>query len=722
MSYRFDQGELIEVTVDENGNFDQRFDVTGLSFDEHSLTLIATDEAGNITEETVNVTVQELTSLRVTGTTPLDGATEIGSTFRPQVFFSEPIDTSTLNENNFYASFAGQKLAANIVPGEDGTFAWLFFEETMPNASLIQVTVDGSTITNLEGSSLDADGDGIAGGIQTFSFTTVSLEPIPNTTITGFVLDPGPDKLPFTEDDFDAGADGIEGTEDDIFLLPIAGAEVFILGLEEEEKVITDEQGRFTLTEVPVGNVKVEVQGMTATNAPEGFYFPEMVMDVNIEPGVENFIMGMEHIYLPRIDNEILNTVTASETTMIMAGEAGAPELSEEERNSLTLEIQPQSLVGEDGEKLDNAEIGISTVPPELVRDMLPPGVLQHTFDITIQAPGVTRFSEPAPITFPNVFDAAPGTKLNFLSFNHETGRLEIEGTATVSEDGLSVTSDPGTGITQPGWHGVTPPGGCGGSGGAPPMPPEPSEDEDVTEHDPEALDFIKGEMATNWMSLVPEEARMWTARDENPDTPSLPPIPGCNVPRHNPNDDNQQPFINVTIEIDGPLKDFMKPVAGGLPLESQGFTLSPGTGDMKTFGFETKSYDEVFGAGGFTNLMRDQLYGAQIKITVVEQEEDGTRTRDIYTYYQNRWVDVIDAEQAMNKTGNTAAFHRTLTDGFERTKNVDYDLPAKVPTSFDGPLLGSPFDLGGPLTGKGTAVWKFDPFLSGDRDATFDN
>ncbi|CCQ70552.1 hypothetical protein CWATWH0402_4993 [Crocosphaera watsonii WH 0402] len=129
MSYRFDQGELIEVTVDENGNFDQRFDVTGLSFDEHSLTLIATDEAGNITEETVNVTVQELTSLRVTGTTPLDGATEIGSTFRPQVFFSEPIDTSTLNENNFYASFAGQKLAANIVPGEDGTFAWLFLKK-----------------------------------------------------------------------------------------------------------------------------------------------------------------------------------------------------------------------------------------------------------------------------------------------------------------------------------------------------------------------------------------------------------------------------------------------------------------------------------------------------------------------------------------------------------------------------------------------------------------
>ena len=33
-----------------------------------------------------------------------------------------------------------------------------------------------------------------------------------------------------------------------------------------------------------------------------------------------------------------------------------------------------------------------------------------------------------------------PGTKLNFLSFDHTTGRLVIEGTATVSADGKYVT------------------------------------------------------------------------------------------------------------------------------------------------------------------------------------------------------------------------------------------------------------------------------------------
>ena len=62
-------------------------------------------------------------------------------------------------------------------------------------------------------------------------------------------------------------------------------------------------------------------------------------------------------------------------------------------------------------------------------------------------------------MTFPNVFGSAPGTQLNFLSFDHTTGQLVIEGTGTVASDGLSVSTDPGVGITHPGWHGMTPPG-----------------------------------------------------------------------------------------------------------------------------------------------------------------------------------------------------------------------------------------------------------------------
>src|SRR5262249_23714703 len=150
-----------------------------------------------------------------------------------------------------------------------------------------------------------------------------------------------------------------------------------------------------------------------------------------------------------------LHEVSGTEVTHIQASSEASPYLTPEQRQALSIDVQPGSLIGPDGQRLEVGQVGISMVPPEMVRDMLPPGVLQHTFDITVQAPGVSTFATPASMTFPNVFNAAPGTKLDFLSFDHTTGRLVIEGTATVSEDGLTVRTDPGTGITHPGWHGL---------------------------------------------------------------------------------------------------------------------------------------------------------------------------------------------------------------------------------------------------------------------------
>ena len=168
-----------------------------------------------------------------------------------------------------------------------------------------------------------------------------------------------------------------------------------------------------------------------------------------------------------------------------------------------------------------------------------------------------------------------------------------------------------------------------------------------VTRHKPEPLPFITGDPPENKIPL-----KSWTAPSLNPNAPSLPPIPGCNVPQHYSGE--QQPFINVTIEIDGPLDTFMKPVDGGVHLVAQAFTLSPGTGEKRAFGVTARNYDEIFGQGGFSKQTRDQLYGARMVITVIEQKSDGTRLRDIYTYYQYRWIDVVDAIEAANRPGKT--------------------------------------------------------------------
>ena len=56
--------------------------------------------------------------------------------------------------------------------------------------------------------------------------------------------------------------------------------------------MFTDAAGNFHFDTVPAGNVKLAIDGRTATNAPAGFYFPEMVMDLNLEAGRANTAMG----------------------------------------------------------------------------------------------------------------------------------------------------------------------------------------------------------------------------------------------------------------------------------------------------------------------------------------------------------------------------------------------------------------------------------------------
>lgn len=422
---------------------------------------------------------------------PASGASEVGVSVRPRVTFPRPVDVSTLNSNNFYASFAGQKLPARIVPAGNGTFAWLFFQSNMPGASRIQITLDGSTILSALGAPLDADGDGQAGGVVRASFSTVSVAGIPNTLLSSRIVDPGPDLIPRTADDTRLGQGGFT------YLLPIRGAKVYVLGMESNF-TFTDTNGQFTLNNMPVGNVKVVLDGRTATNAPPGYYFPEMVMDTTFEPGITNGVMNIVDangyvvrdpngvpiralaMYLPRVASNVLQTVSATNTTLITLQSNAAYTLSPTQQQYLTLEVQAGSMVGMNGQPMTTGQVGVSVVPPELVKDMLPPGLLQLSFTITVQAPGVATFAAPVRMTFPNTYNAPPGTKLNFLSFDHTTGRLVIEGTATVSADGLYVRTDPGTGITHPGWHAVTPPG-SNSRGRGPGHPPDADPDGDGT-------------------------------------------------------------------------------------------------------------------------------------------------------------------------------------------------------------------------------------------------
>ena len=712
-SYQLDAGAKYTITATSTGAFDQFVNLSRVTAGNHTLTVTAADAAGNVNTVTRAVTMSKVIPFVVTGINPADGAEDVGTTYRPVVYFSRPADLGTLNADTIWATdSSGVRLQAKVVPADDGTFAWLFFDAPLPGASRITVHASGAKITAFDGAILDGDGDGVSGGELEFGFSTVSLASVPGTIVSGVLLDPGPDLKPFTTDDTRAGPDGSLMTADDKYLLPISGATISILG-RPDLTTLTGTNGSFTLANTPAGSVKFVINGRTAKNAPSGFYFPEMVMDLTLDPGVVNTVMGsmgtdqqkaasakIPAVHIPRVRSAVLTAVTKGQpdAVTITTNAESSQGLTPSQRQELTIQVNGNSMLGADGRLLDGAQIGISTVDPSLVRDMLPPGVLQHTFDITVQAPGVDRFATPAPMTFPNTFNAIPGTKLDFLSFDHTTGMLVIEGTATVSADGKSVSTDPGTGVTHPGWHGLTPPGGCnkGSPPAPPPPPPMPKNTLDEKAH---SEMFISGDSG---LSLN----RSWSLAKNPTDPPPPPPLPnGCPPPKK---ENNKKTQLNVKIEVDGPVAKFLKKDAGATEaITGASFTVKPGDKEH-VFAVTAKSFVEMLGTNGVGEINRDQLYGSKIKITEKTTKEDGSTDTKISVYRLYRWVDAVDAYAAAG-TGNddTAAFFRTFV-GITRTKNVDLFVPGADNMAFKG--SDSQFDY------SNAQSWSFTPTAVGRK------
>lgn len=87
-----------------------------------------------------------------------------------------------------------------------------------------------------------------------------------------------------------------------------------------------------------------------------------------------------------------------------------------------------------------------------LAMPMPPPGGVFPPQSATLQPSG-TRLDPPARVRWPNMQSLRPGDQTQILSFDHDLGEFVSQGMATVTEDGAYLVSDPGTGLTKAGWH-----------------------------------------------------------------------------------------------------------------------------------------------------------------------------------------------------------------------------------------------------------------------------
>lgn len=395
----------------------------------------------------------------VVGSSPMPGENEVAVTRETVLYFSAPLATDTLLTNSqFYAEFGGRKILSRVEIASDRRKASLFYLENLPAGSRVQVTFDGNAVKDQYGNLLDADGDGVAGGVFKMFFDTFSTVSVGQTAVIGHVyasqLVPDPN-----------------GTGNTVNQ-PLEGVTITVDGAEETLRTTTDAQGFFKLQPSPSGRFFVHVDGRTAVGSqwPTGQYYPFVGKAWEATAGVEtNLASGTGEIYLPLIAADTLKPVSATVPTEITFPPSVIA--SNAVLNGVSITVPPNDLFDNSGQR--GGRVGIAPVSPDRLPEPLPPG-LSLPLVITIQTDGPLNFDQPVPVRFPNLPDPVtgqklpPGAKSALWSFNHKSGKWEIQGPMTVTADGNFIVSDAGVGVRQPGWHGSapgTPPGGPPPSG-----------------------------------------------------------------------------------------------------------------------------------------------------------------------------------------------------------------------------------------------------------------
>jgi len=260
---------------------------------------------------------------------------------------------------------------------------------------------------------------------QRISATLVGTNARTGFTVSGFM--PG-----------DPGQTSVVGVVLDNQDKPIPAVTVRVDGTSRQ--AITDAQGQFKITEVPVGPVHLLVEGSTTTRAGE---WPTLSYNIVTVPGVENPLASP--IYLVELDMNTATNVGAEDV-----------ELTLPEMPGFKLKVKAGSVTFPDGSK--TGKLSITPVNANKI-PMPPPNGMQPQFIVTIQPHGA-KFDPPAELTLPNVDGHLPGAEVEMYSYDHDLEEFVTIGLGTVSRDGSTVTTNVGVGVIKAGWHCGSGPGG----------------------------------------------------------------------------------------------------------------------------------------------------------------------------------------------------------------------------------------------------------------------
>lgn len=386
---------------------------------------------------------------------PIPGERGVARSREVILQLSGPVRPASATADSVRVLSGDQVVPTRVHVSPDHRTVSLFPLGGWPGTGSLELQVLDGKLVAENGRAVDADGNGLVGGELRVPFQPVDLQRVPDTEVCGRVFAS------------EVGADGAD--------VPLAGVLVTVDGLESECFAVTDPLGNFCLQDAPAGPVFVHVRGSAASGAPKGFYYPDVGKAWHTAAG-QRITVGT--VFLPAVSANALQPVSTTAATTVRIAEDQLARIEDpvlrEQLRATQVVVPADSLFADDGTR--GGRVGIGPVNRDRLPGQLPEG-LNLPIVITVQTDGPSNFDVPVPVCFPNLPDPftgvvlPPGAKSALWSFNHDTGRFEVVGPMTVSDDGTTVCTDPGIGVRAPGWHGSAP--GTPASGGPPGGPCE---------------------------------------------------------------------------------------------------------------------------------------------------------------------------------------------------------------------------------------------------------
>ncbi len=421
---------------------------------------------------------------------PANGAEDVPLDARIAVRFSRPLRVDSLNPDSVTLLGPGGTTKARVVPAERGLLLFVTPEAQLFPGAEYTLFIDGAvdpegnplsfTAAGFRTRSLREDdgteppserntkdrSKGVAANAAADSGDTEVWTPGPAQRRGDWRshLPPSPlQQLPAL-----TAAPGATALAGQVLLLngdPVKGVTLQI----GDRSVRSDDTGRFLLDGVPAGYRTLVIDGSTANRAGRTYGVFEAF--VGIESGRTTVLPYT--IWLPRINTQHAVSLASPTTREVVVTSPHIP--------GLELHIPPGVVLRDRAGRVVT-EVSITPIP--LDRSPFPLPTRDVPVYFTIQPGGVHLQSidpalpQGARLVYPNYNSAAPGTVLDFWSYDPVEKGWYVYGQGKVSADARQVVPDPGVAIYEFTGAMVSfpsnappegpPPGGCEGQGGDP--------------------------------------------------------------------------------------------------------------------------------------------------------------------------------------------------------------------------------------------------------------